>query len=534
MTRPDGRRSQRRAFTLIEVLLATALTLMLMGAVVQIFGLVGQSVSDSRSTLEMTDRLRSTSIRLQRDLAGVTVTMDPPRRPENDEGYFEYTEGRIGYMGTPGSSLSSWPEYANRNLDLRDSSGAAERDSTVDDNDDMLMFTARSTGEPFVGRYNSVPGAASSTTYITSMVAEVAWFVRGRTLYRRQLLVAPRLTAGWGSAPNAGFYRDNDVSVRIQNGIIVANGLGDLTKPENRFAHQIAQPGSPATTAYNPYHPWRTGSWRILGLPRLVECASTKTAWNAAAPLPTVTLTALTNVDLWRSPYPYALLDPAAGSLVAYYNPSVDPTDVTRTSRYTEDVILTNVLSFDVKGWDPGAMIYDYSNSGPTLMPGDPLYGVNMPNSTSNPSDTRIRGYGAYVDLGWADEDYSVVPGVIGSTTPVAVGVPERCLSHVGNQKSGLQGKNGSSPNPGSFRVYDTWSTHYEFDGALQRAGSLGADAGANGFDDNGDGVVDDPLEADTMPPYPTPLRGIQVKIRTFDPDSRQVREVKVIQDFVK
>ena len=36
-----------------------------------------------------------------------------------------------------------------------------------------------------------------------------------------------------------------------------------------------------------------------------------------------------------------------------------------------------------------------------------------------------------------------------------------------------------------------------------------------------------------TAPPYPIPLRGIQVKIRTFEPDSRQVHEVTVIQDFL-
>ena len=36
-----------------------------------------------------------------------------------------------------------------------------------------------------------------------------------------------------------------------------------------------------------------------------------------------------------------------------------------------------------------------------------------------------------------------------------------------------------------------------------------------------------------TAPPYPIPLRGIQVKIRAFEPDSRQVREVTVVQDFL-
>jgi hypothetical protein len=58
-------------------------------------------------------------------------------------------------------------------------------------------------------------------------------------------------------------------------------------------------------------------------------------------------------------------------------------------------------------------------------------------------------------------------------------------------------------------------------------------DTGTNGFDDDNNGVVDDPGEMETSAPYPAPLRGIQVKIRVFEPDSRQVREVTVVQDFL-
>jgi hypothetical protein len=45
-------------------------------------------------------------------------------------------------------------------------------------------------------------------------------------------------------------------------------------------------------------------------------------------------------------------------------------------------------------------------------------------------------------------------------------------------------------------------------------------------------GVVDSASEKLTWPPYPAPLRGIQVKIRVYEPDSRQVREVTVTQSF--
>ena len=47
----------------------------------------------------------------------------------------------------------------------------------------------------------------------------------------------------------------------------------------------------------------------------------------------------------------------------------------------------------------------------------------------------------------------------------------------------------------------------------------------ANGVDD----VID---ERETQPPYRIPLQGIQVSIRVFEPGSRQVREVTLVQKF--
>ena len=79
--------------------------------------------------------------------------------------------------------------------------------------------------------------------------------------------------------------------------------------------------------------------------------------------------------------------------------------------------------------------------------------------------------------------------------------------------------------------VYDTWSTNYEAVGAVGLTGTPGR--ALNGLDDNNNGIVDDATETLTSPPYPYPLRGIQVKIRIFEPDSRQIREVTVVQDFL-
>ena len=84
----------------------------------------------------------------------------------------------------------------------------------------------------------------------------------------------------------------------------------------------------------------------------------------------------------------------------------------------------------------------------------------------------------------------------------------------------------------GGYATYDSWSAGYEYyNGALQ--GNQVADQAANGLDNDGQNGVNDPNERLTCPPYPVPLRGVQVKIRVYEPSSRQVREVTIVQRFL-
>jgi type II secretory pathway component PulJ len=452
----------------VEILVATTLSLILLGAVVRMFGDVGQSITDSRSMLEAADRLRLTAARLQQDLAGVTVTMSPPRKPENNEGYFEYIEGPVGTTPyTAGGTQMTAPSAVAINTDV----STTQPDSTVGDFDDILMFTTRSTGQPFVGR-NGIVGAA-----IQSDVAEVAWFVRGRTLYRRVLLVAP---SAFTSIAGAGFYANYDISVRSAGaGNVTPNTLGDLTKRENRFAHPID---------VFPFDvrrwQWSSGTTVFPTLPTLRECSST--GWIAGVTLPPSPANSPTaaTLDFWTNDATKRVAD----------NAMIVPLGILDGSRIADDVILTNVIGFDVKAWDP-------------------MY----PLATG--------GNGAYVDLGYNNAAYA--PGLANS------------LSHWGHQKSGL-----NPTNIHNARVYDTYSFHYEAVGTGLAGGHPGR--AINGFDDPDDsgvpnGIVDDIVyngastagENETAPPYPIPLRGIQVKIRVFEPDSRQVREVTVVQDFL-
>jgi prepilin-type N-terminal cleavage/methylation domain-containing protein len=424
----------RRAFTLIEMLVSLAITLIMMGAVVALFGTVADSVSNSRALLEASDRLRACRNRLQADLQCATASMNPPLRPENGEGYFEISEG--------GETDGQHPSINN---------------TLFGDTDDALLLTVRSRGEPFVGKANL--GTAES------QVAEVVYFlkqdgpvmdavasppIRLFTLYRRCMLVSqePTLVALMTGPPPASigvdFYNTFDVSARVDPvaNKRVPNTLGDLTKPENRFYH-VAGSGP--------------------------------------------------------SGFPYRFI------------PSIDPTIAPKAflqadGRLGDDVILTNVLAFDVQVYDPGAPIY--SSSGTAVEPRDQGYSGLV-------GGTPI-GYGAYVDLGYAP-GYS--PGA-GAPQPVFNQAPPLLAAG---------GKSGITARP---YAYDTWSWHYENDG-LPQYGSV-ADGGTNGLDDGGAaGVVDDIDERDTTPPYPVKLRGVRVTVRIYEPSSQQVRQVTVVQDFL-
>jgi hypothetical protein len=152
--------------------------------------------------------------------------------------------------------------------------------------------------------------------------------------------------------------------------------------------------------------------------------------------------------------------------------------------------VLTNVIAFDVRVFDPQA----------------PLPGGAT---------------GDYVDLGSAP---ATAPVLIGSTFPPLVGSFFR--------SDGVFIRNATANNTLTRPTYDTWSSHYEANG-LDEDGDSQTDEGTNGEDDNSNGIADDLAERETSPPYPVPLRGIEVRIRCYEPESRQVRQVTIRHSFV-
>ena len=187
---------------------------------------------------------------------------------------------------------------------------------------------------------------------------------------------------------------------------------------------------------------------------------------------------------------------------------------------------------------DPTAPVLYDSSQKRVILPGEPGYAIPPAGTVS------IISHGAYVDIGYLNTSYSAAYNYDITLTPN--GSTHLGLGHWGHPRSGLGGTVvGPNFTPPIAQVYDTYSFHYECDGVRQSTApaSTGTviDAATNGFDDNNNGVVDDIVyngdptagENETAPPYPVTLRGIQVKIRTFEPDSRQILEWTVVQDFL-
>lgn len=418
---PADAPSRRLGMTLVEMLVATTMTLIIMGVVAQLFGMLGTGISGSRTTMEMTARMRGISHGLRMDLAGTTAPTQPPLRPGADAGYFELMEGPMTDVSEGTNQLTG-------------------------DCDDVLMFTTRSFGAPFVGRYTSNAGTVST---IQSSVAEVVYFCRPmpaafqlaegsvlHTLHRRQLLVMaymglPEFPSNTLAGSLPAILDDYDLSLRaIATGSVRPNSLSDLTKRENRFLHNVSVSGA------------------VTG-----------------------------------PGFPFDVSGYSAGYLNAHF---------TEPARIGEDVILDNVLAFDVRVFDPGA----------------PLVGGTG-------------AEGEYVDLGSS------------GISPVAMTAAFPPASTTVFQSGGVQVSNGSASKTLARPTYDTFSTHYEANG-LDEDGDSNYDEGSNGLDDGGiANVADDPLEAETSAPYPYPLRGIEIRIRCYEPSSRQVRQVTVRHTFV-
>ncbi|WP_146443973.1 PilW family protein [Botrimarina colliarenosi] len=250
--------------------------------------------------------------------------------------------------------------------------------------------------------------------------------------------------------------------------------------------------------------------------------------------------------------------------------------------RRGDDVMLTEALAFDLRVYDPGAPVYGYYSAGAStrpadliLQPGDPGWpaayyadtvssplGDGPPVTASFPFN--LQSQGAYVDLAYRlsfidpsglllAQDLKYRRSVLNDQWAASAsnGVRNSPFFDDGLIRNGV----GASLLTRRYATYDTWSWHYENNGINEDGddtnGTLLSDAttngvratdeGTNGLDDAAvySGTVatrlgpDDYAERETRPPYDAPLRGLQVSLRAYERDSRQIREVRVKESFV-
>lgn len=515
MRRSSIHLATRQAFTLVELMVAMAITLVLVYAIAEFYAYVGASVRDGRAMIEMSGQLRSVNFRLRQDLNSLTVRVKPPVDPGVSAGYFEIIESSRdvnndgsfdatgAWDGDPeadgtdvnGNNVNDLVDDGNGNGIPDAYEGPNLSPTLIGDGDDVLAMTISSSTETYQARFLTTD-TITPVRIQESHQAEVVWFTgfvdadgngvwtagEPRYLVRRVLpiVVTNQQLPLVSAAPL--YFQQYDISVHIEYDNVagenrwVPNTLYHLTNPENRFSHLNVQGIAQSATAQ-----------RLPG-PCVIR--------------------------------PYNL------SSVQFFTLQGD--------RYGEDIMMQSLLAFDVRVWDPMAPMVA-NGSAAALVPGDSGFAAAATNGNA------IIGRGAYVDLCYgqylitSDSSGNMVTwlnnnngrGLFGGFPSVAgAGAPSNTFNVMANSSFGFYGA-----------AYDTWTTAYERDGVDQLpvlGNANGTDMMTNGLDDDGINGPDDPGERETQAPYPYQVRGIQVRIRMYEPASRQAKQVTVGMDFME
>ncbi|QDV27856.1 prepilin-type N-terminal cleavage/methylation domain-containing protein [Aureliella helgolandensis] len=611
MLRSSNRSSScrsRAGFTLIEVLIATAVTLLMMVALARIFKDIGDSMQQGRSALQLNNSLRSVAYRVRTDLQNLTITPNPPADGSTGMGYMQYFDG---------------PQTDYSTLLLSSATGA----NRIGDVDDIFMGTARAGDVWYSGKVplfvvngdipqpddnnsNGSPDDLENLISVGAQHAEIVMFVEpvvaGSGAYDNPARDMSYLVA------NQNFFQDNDAdgfpdAYRLHYRTLIirpdlnlpANGLLPANPSEGIFTvgpqGSIRLPdGSTATLPDSICDMYRVHGVCDLSMRRVYNTGDGLTGvtdYVAANSLEDL-MNPINRFAHVQLPMPNGLttmpllalgapLGTSPASLVG--SSFLHPAYTLLASRAGEDVLGTDLLAFDIKGYDPGALTLLTAIGGNdiTLTPNDPGYPTAMGTGAT------IAGTGEFVDLAWArkiDMHAAALTSLGSSITFPGIAASMNAWSPLSGYssanfssgfpftdalyKSGQVVQSSPTNLPVYQPSYDTWTTRYEGDGALQMevSGSRGVtsvtlpssispnsaigegwrrlggnyviDAGTDGIDNNYSASInnrgtDDLTEMETSAPFPIPLRGLKVEIRMEDPATRIVKQMSVVQEFV-
>lgn len=650
------------AFTLVEVLIAMAVSLLLMAALAKGFAFIGETVRDSRVQVTLSNEARDIGTRLRDELARCTVSLSPALQSPDQAGYFLYAEGPLTDAT---SSLFR--------LSLDASNEQQALDSRYGDFDDYLAFTAIAKGDDWftgiVPRFilDQRTAELSGTTYtpgtdaldpvvIRSKYAEIIYFaspeyspaslpatpqyidVDGDTdlgsgsaiengfpdrikLHRRVLLIRPDLNMNSGAilsrtlsgvqfmtadawptavqSPTAGFtvnaaatatdgwlygmaaaHQQCDLSIRRvldstgePTQQIAANSLTDLSMPHNRFAH-VRVPGSVLGIAATQR------SMPILALGNgltIFNQDSVAPATRIAPPAtsgpsigPVVTPTSLSG---------FLRPEFVLGNDLTHVDSS---TDAWGLERLGDDVLVNNVIGFDVKIYDEDATSITSSTTGLVVSPNDAGYRevlrevhTRRTGGTVEPPNAIRVFKGEFVDLGYAVLAGGSLRGCqarrlnrLSTVNDVAIDstvtpLPDCLITPFSGLSTFAAGTTARTCYPPSLYrsgriiidaadnvrllqvAFDTYTTAYERDGYLQSdGGATGAgtrwvagipatafDEGADGLEANAVFSTDSLNERETLPPFINTPQSIRISVRLENPVNRQVYQTSVVHE---
>ncbi len=511
------RNKANSGFTLVEVLVATAATLLMMLSLAQIFKMIGDSMKQGRASLEMNNRLRSIVYKIRQDLNNLTVNPRPPVDISSGTGYLKIFDG---------STTDYTCTLANASL------------SRFGDFDDILMYTARAGDSWFIGKVplcvlkgsnpnftadvntNNIPDDLEPVA-IAAQHAEVAVFMQplvsndGNENYDQEVLVGSPssfLDNDANGIPDAFRLHYRALLIRPDLNKVLPQGSAEIGLPFNYPASNpaflIAGPQSglpsPACDMAQVHQTCDLSVRRIFeptvfgvldrvaanSLEDLMNPANRFAHFqnpigNASTTMPLLALTP--TLALHTSGI---LPDPA--TLSGFLHPAY----ALRFDRTGEDILATDILAFDVKVYDSSMPIVTMNgvdgapassnlvNLGASgsddvvVTPSDPGFvpGIlNTPLINTTSPFASITGYGGYVDLMWGRKVSRLAANYYGASisnfSTEFSGTTSSSMFTGSLYGSGQVIFAGSNPavQPFVFQpAYDTWTTEYESDGLLQ------------------------------------------------------------------
>ncbi|MSR59239.1 MAG: type II secretion system protein [Planctomycetaceae bacterium] len=604
-TRPSplAPRPSRRAFTLVEMLVAVALVVLMMTLFATIFQTATGMMSTQRGVAENDQRVRLVMTILRNDLKNRTMKEVAPFAADEDlglpsanidnrKGYFYFAENdpdddtddnlqfTVSVQGTTddlyyGAARLLLFGAAPPNIDLYGPNGPAFT-GVNNQNDPSYPWYPPTSGYPqnpqgnywqnqpeFDDQIIGIPNGAGA-----SPAAEVTYFLRHGTLYRRVMLIRQTPVGSVDAQPREfsptpnllslepfdhtpfdrvprNFYTYFDYSAyRNAADLLKFHEIGDLSNATG-----------PQSPLGNPKY--RFGHDIFTGLPRefIVDGAGNALYIGRFTHEETSYMSASNTEDCFgypgkvgvppEAPNPYTRTD-------LTYNTSTGKVDqFTGGVRIGEDILMTGVHRFDIKVFDEAASLgpdgrrgigwtagpdgilgnaddIDFDDDGDGIPNNDTERGLPSPHSDD----------GAFVDLGHNGQF-----GYYSSAALVLQQTPVYCPQNPA--KPVIPG----FPNRNRFYRFDTWHNQVNLNGVNNplpelpfdrppfRAATTGADQkpGIKNFDDDGFNGPDDAGELGWpgSDDVRLPLKAIQIHITFFDQSSQQLRDVTFVQSLV-